>query len=253
MACNPLPLPAEPPWTPAAAPRLCWRGWWCKFRATNAIRGGGVTFNPLTSLPLFLSMSISRAWNLLRVSSGGLWWGLFPWVAGGARHGWCQGREWRHGQARGNPPGQLWYGETFRDWEKHFQHPFMILPNQNHRILDLWRRHCASTNAKWHPFILHGLHVCMAWLEELSLWRCTVATVDLDAFSLFCLPVFGETAGNTASGQFTSALKLSTIPVRESHFLVFLFFASAGLSNLHRITWSARIAWSSRTARGTGM
>lgn len=35
--------------------------------------------------------------------------------------------------------------------------------------------------------------------------------------------MFGETAGNTASGQFTSALKLLAIPVRESHFLVLLF------------------------------
>lgn len=54
--------------------------------------------------------------------------------------------------------------------------------------------------------------------------RDNVATVNLDSF-LFSVcsvfPVFGETAGNTASGQFTSALKLLTILVRELHFLVF--------------------------------
>lgn len=161
-------------------------------------------------------MSTSRAWNLLRVSSGGLWWGLYPRVAGGARHGCCQGREWRPRQAWGNPPGQLWHGETSRDWEDIFSIPLWFFPTKI-----MWHLTYGSITVLWWMqngsplfcivFMLHGLTggaVSLTWYHS---------SAEAWLLSLFCLPVFGETASDATGGWFTSALTFLSMPIREWH------------------------------------
>lgn len=181
--------------------------------------GSEVTFKPVTFLVFFFffaNLSTSRAWNLLRVSSGGLWWGLYPRVAGGARHGcWCQGREWRHGQAWGNPPGQLWHGETWRELGRHCSaslcdspRPKSCDPSLLAALLALWW----TQNGGLLFCILLGLHGLTRGAVSL-LWCHRSAEAWL--LSLFCLPVFGETAGDAAGGQFLSALTFLSAPIRE--------------------------------------
>ncbi len=82
-------------------------------------------FIALSDFPFFFLFQV-LAWKpLISVFSkyvcvfyntGGLRWELFPRVARGARHGWCQGRKRRRGQDWHHSIGQLWQGETWRDW-----------------------------------------------------------------------------------------------------------------------------------------
>lgn len=149
-------------------------------------------------------MSTSRAWNLMRVSSGGLWWGLYPRVAGGARHGWCQGREWRLGQAWGNPPGQLWHGETWRDWEAHFSASLYDSSQPKLCNASLLAASLCSDECKMAACYFASRSCCMAWLEELSVWCDTVVAPRLHTFlfSVFqCLEKLQATQPAVSSRQ----------------------------------------------------
>lgn len=172
--------------------------------------GSEVTFKPVTFLFFFFffffaNLSTSRAWKLLRVSSGGLWWGLYPRVAGGARHGcWCQGREWRLGQAWGNPPGQLWHGETWRELGRHFSASLCDSPDQNRVTLHFLQRHLRSDERKMAASYFALCLGCMAWPEELSVCCGATVALRLDSFlfSVFqCLEKLQATQPAVSSRQ----------------------------------------------------
>lgn len=126
-----------------------------------------------------------------------------------------------------------------------FEHPSMILPSQNHTTLLWWMQNGS----------LLFCIVCMAWLEELSLWPDVIA-VMLDSFLLFffvfqCLEKLQATQPVVSSHQW----RFPVSPYANYTYTLpsVSVCVSVGLWDLHRKSWSAWNAWISRTARGIGM
>lgn len=176
---------------------------------------GGWGFIALSNFPFFF-FCCSSVWHencCMRVSSGGLWWGLFPRVARGARHGWCQGRKRRRGQAWCNPLGQLWQGETeglgvagqnifsFTVWFSICRIIWNGPQSTAIAFFLLYFDECKMAVAHF-ALDLIGLHGLMR--KAISL---TLVPASLWLLLLLSVPVFGETAegaGHTTNSQLRS-------------------------------------------------